>query len=225
MDKPLFSPSLMCMDFLNIRRQLEFFDSRAESFHVDIMDGHFVPNITLSPCFVKALSKAVKIPMACHLMVTDPDKLIDPLAAAGAGLVSPHAEPISACAFRIIDRIRGAGMRAGVALNPATPLSQIEYYIEEIDRLTIMTVDPGFAGSPFIRPMLKKIEQARELKIKRGFSYIIEVDGACGKNTFHDLFSAGAECFVLGSASLLFGPDIDLETAWERMLKDFEVLL
>lgn len=128
MKKAMFSPSLMCMDLLNIKEQIEIINERADFYHVDIMDGHFVKNITLSPDFVKAISPVTKLPLDCHLMVTDPDDYIDSLAAAGAAYICPHAETINSDAFRIINRIKNAGCKVGVVLNPATPLSYKTLY-------------------------------------------------------------------------------------------------
>ncbi len=219
----LFSPSLMCMDFLNIGAQLEVLNSRCDSYHVDIMDGHFVPNLTLSPDFVRAASSVAKKPLECHLMVTNPWDYVARLSAAGAGCISFQAETVSACAFRMINSIRQTGCRVGAVFNPATALSAAGYYMHLLDKITVMTVDPGFAGQPFIREMLKKIEQARNLKEKNGYQYIIEVDGSCNRATFADLRSAGAECFVVGSSGL-FALDADLERAWDKMVEEFEAV-
>lgn len=218
--KPLFNPSLMCMDLLNIKEQIEILNERADMYHVDIMDGHFVKNITLSPDFVKAISKVVKIPMDCHLMVTDPDDYIESLAKAGAGYICPHAETINSDAFRIINKIRANGCKVGVVLNPATPLSYIQHYIHLVDKLTIMSVDPGFAGQPFIREMLDKIAEAKRLKEEKGYKYIIEVDGSCNAGTFKDLAASGTECFIVGTSGL-FNLDEDLTVAWDKMIENF----
>lgn len=164
--EPMFNPSLMCMDLLDIKNQAEILNERCDLYHVDIMDGHFVKNITLSPDFVKAFSTIAKKPIDCHLMVTDPDDYIEVLAENGAGYICPHAETINTDAFRIMNKIEALGCKKGVVLNPATPLSYIREYIDRIDKLTIMTVDPGFAGQPFIKEMLGKIREAKELKEK-----------------------------------------------------------
>ncbi len=216
----LFSPSLMCMDFLNIKNQIETLNSRCDFYHIDIMDGHYVPNLTLSPDFVRAVSTVAKKPLDCHLMVTNPADYIAPLKAAGAEYICPQVETITANAFRTINTIKGCGCKAGAVFNPATPLSAARYYLHLLDKITIMTVDPGFAGQPFIKEMLCKIEQARTLKEKNGYSYIIEIDGSCNEKTFGDLYSAGAECFVVGSSGL-FSLDPDLETAWHKMEQNF----
>lgn len=218
--KPLFSPSLMCMDFLNIKQQFEILNTRADFYHVDIMDGHFVKNITLSPDFVSAVSGIAKLPLDCHLMVTDPNDYIEPLAKAGAGYICPHAETINADAFRTINRIKALGCKAGVVLNPATPLSWISHYIHLLDKITIMSVDPGFAGQPFIREMLDKVREAKRLKEQNGYHYIIEIDGSCNERTFRDMHEAGVECFIIGSSGL-FNLDADLEKAWDKMQKIF----
>lgn len=218
--KPLFNPSLMCMDLLNIKEQIEILNERADMYHVDIMDGHYVKNITLSPDFVKAISKVVTIPMDCHLMVTDPDDYIESLAKAGAGYICPHAETINSDAFRIINKIRANGCKVGVVLNPATPLSYIQHYIHLVDKITIMSVDPGFAGQPFIREMLDKIAEAKRLKEEKGYKYIIEVDGSCNMGTFKDLTEAGTECFIVGSSGL-FNLDEDLAIAWDKMIDNY----
>lgn len=138
---PLFAISLMCMDFLDMRGQLAFFNERADSLHVDIMDGHFAPNITLSPDIMRTVGKVSTLPMDAHLMTTDPDRWIEAVAEAGARVISPHAETINAKAFRTLRRIRALGCQTGVALNPATPLSSVAAYLDDVDLLTIMTVD------------------------------------------------------------------------------------
>lgn len=219
--KVMFSPSLMCMDLLNIKEQIEILNDRADFYHVDIMDGHFVKNITLSPDFVKAISPVCKAPLDCHLMVTDPDNYIESLAAAGAAYICPHAETINSDAFRIINKIKSVGCKVGVVLNPATPLSYIKHYIHLLDKITIMTVDPGFAGQPFIREMLDKIREAKALREEKGYKYLIEVDGSCNERTFKELYEAGTEVFIVGSSGL-FNLDEDLTVAWDKMIANME---
>lgn len=216
-----FSPSLMCMDLLNIKSQIEKLNTRADMFHVDIMDGHYVKNITLSPDFVKAISPACKIPIDCHLMVTDPDQYVESLAKAGATYISPHAETINAQAFRIINQIKSSGCKVGIVINPATPLSYINEYIHLLDKITIMSVDPGFAGQPFISEMLKKIEEAKRLKEENGYKYIIEIDGSCNEKTFTALKKAGVEMFIVGNSGLFDLAD-DIPSAWDKMIEIFE---
>ena len=218
--KPMFNPSLMCMDLLDIKNQLEILNTRADFYHVDIMDGHFVPNITLSPDFCKAISPVAKLPLDCHLRVERPDDFIEPLAKAGAGYICPHAETINSDAFRIIDKIHGLGCKAGVVLNPATPVSAIQYYIGRVEKITVMSVDPGFAGQPFIPEMLDKIRELKKLKEENGYKYLIEIDGSCNANTFKILADAGVEVFIVGTSGL-FNLDKDLTVAWDKMIENY----
>lgn len=218
--KSYFSPSLMCMDLLDIKNQTEILNERADFYHVDIMDGHFVKNITLSPDFVKAMSKIATIPMDCHLMVTNPYDYIETLAQAGATYISPHAETINSEAFRVINKIKSLGCKVGIVLNPATPVEYIQHYIHHIDKITVMSVDPGFAGQPYIPEMLEKIKKLKELKEANNYKYLIEVDGSCNQKTFKELKKAGAEVFIVGSSGL-FNNDKDLRKAWDIMIDTF----
>ena len=218
--KPMFSPSLMCMDLLKIREQIQVLNLHADFYHIDIMDGHFVKNITLSPDFVKAVARVSRVPLDCHLMVTHPDDYITMLAQAGATFLSPHAETINTDAFRILHKIHELGCRTGIVLNPATPLSYIRHYLHLLDKIPIMSVDPGFAGQAFIREMLDKIKEAKALKLQHGYRYLIEVDGSCNAATFQELRQAGVEVFIVGNSGL-FQLDDNLHAAWEKMLAQF----
>ncbi|MBC8570174.1 D-allulose 6-phosphate 3-epimerase [Zongyangia hominis] len=211
-----FSPSLMCMSFLDVRRGIQAMNDKADFYHIDIMDGHFVPNLAMSPAQVAEISAITDVPLDCHLMVDNPQNYIDILAKAGAGYICPQAETLSGQAFRLISRIKEAGCKVGVVINPETPLGFIQHYIHLIDKLTIMTVDPGFAGQPFIWEMIDKIKKAKKLKEEYGYSYLIEVDGACNEATYKALTQAGAEVMILGSSGL-FDLDEDLTVAWEKM--------
>ena len=221
MKKMMFSPSLMCMDLLSMKEQVEILNERADFYHVDIMDGHFVKNITLSPFFVSNLKRISKLPIDVHLMTEYPDDYIEELAKSGADYICPHAETINKDAFRIINKIKGFGCKAGIVLNPATPIEWIKYYIHLLDKITVMTVDPGFAGQPFIQEMLDKIKELKELKEKNGYSYLIEVDGSCNERTFDILTEAGAEVLIVGSSGL-FNLDSDLPKAWDKMMEIYE---
>ncbi|WP_435308252.1 D-allulose 6-phosphate 3-epimerase [Sebaldella termitidis] len=221
MKKMMFSPSLMCMDLLSMKEQVEILNERADFYHVDIMDGHFVKNITLSPFFVSNLKRISKLPIDVHLMTEYPDDYIEELAKSGADYICPHAETINKDAFRIINKIKGFGCKAGIVLNPATPIEWIKYYIHLLDKITVMTVDPGFAGQPFIPEMLDKIKELKELKEKNGYNYLIEVDGSCNERTFDILTEAGAEVLIVGSSGL-FNLDSDLPKAWDKMMKIYE---
>ena len=218
--KPEFSVSLMCLDYLNIKEQIEVLNTRADYYHIDIMDGHFCKNITLSPDFIRAIKRIAKLPLDVHLMVEYPNDFIDAVRDAGAEWISPHAEVINTDAFRTINRIKSLGAKAGVVLNPATPLEYIKSYAGKLDLITIMTVDVGFAGQPFIEEMLDKIELCRQWKKQYGYTYKIAVDGSCNVKTFKRLHDAGTEIYVLGSSGL-FSLDPDLSKAYDKMLKSF----
>lgn len=220
MEKIKFSPSLMCMDLTKFKEQVDILNERADFYHVDIMDGHFVKNITLSPFFVEQLNKITKLPIDVHLMVEFPGDYIDELAKSGATYICPHAETINKDAFRVINKIKSLGCKAGVVLNPSTPVEWIKYYIHLVDKITIMTVDPGFAGQPFIPEMLEKIKELKKIKEENNYSYLIEIDGSCNERTFKRLTSAGAEVLIVGSSGL-FNLEEDLVVAWDKMIEIF----
>jgi len=212
----LVSPSLMCMNLIEIKTQLAILNDRADMLHIDIMDGHYVKNITLSPFFIEHIRPHTALKIDAHLMVENPADFIDAVATAGADYICPHAETINRDAFRIIDHICSHGKKAGVVLNPATPLDYIRHYIHRLDKITIMTVDPGYAGQPFIAEMLDKISELRQLKQRHQHTFLIEVDGSCNDATYAELLKAGAEVLIVGSSGL-FGQHEDLSTAWEMM--------
>lgn len=221
MSKMQFSPSLMCMDLTKFREQVEILNERADYYHVDIMDGHFVKNITLSPFFVEQLNKISTIPLDVHMMVEYPSDYIDELAKAGAYYIVPHAETINKDAFRVINKIESVGCKVGVALNPATIVDSIKHYIHRLDKITVMTVDPGFAGQPFIAEMLDKIKELKDLREKHGYKYLIEIDGSCNERTFKRLTDAGADILIVGSSGL-FNLDSDLTVAWDKMMEIYD---
>jgi len=158
--------------------------------------------------------------MDAHLMVENPADFVDMVKEAGAVYITPHAETINKNAFRLIQRILDLGCKPGVALNPATPLDYIRHYIHLLDKITIMTVDPGFAGQRFIPEMLEKIREAKALKERMGYKYLIEVDGSCNARTFRMLAEAGAEVFVVGTSGL-FSLHPDLDRAWDLMMEHY----
>ena len=213
------SPSLMCMDLINIKEQLTFFNQHADFLHVDIMDGHFVKNITLSAFFIEQIKPHTSIPIDVHLMVEHPTDFIDQMANAGADFICPHAETINTNAFRVINHIHQLNKKAGVVINPATPIEYISEYIHLLDKITIMTVDPGYAGQPFIPEMLQKIKKLAELKKRNSYKFFIEVDGSCNANTYYQLLSSGAEVLIMGSSGL-FKKNLSLDEAWKKMTVD-----
>ena len=227
--KPLINPSLMCMDFLAVRDQINILNTRADMYHFDIMDGPFVPNITLSADIAAAIAPISELPLDFHLMCTDPGLFIEPLEKAVRPLtergirsfLAPHAEVMSGCGFRLLDRIVSAGFRPGIAINPETPLSMIESYMHKLDKIIFMTVDPGFSGAAFIPEALDKVREAAKIKKSdpERYHFIIEIDGSCNKNTYRLLSEAGAESLIVGSSGL-FRNDPDLAKAWDIMEKD-----
>jgi D-allulose-6-phosphate 3-epimerase len=216
-----FSPSLMCMNLVELKNQINVLNKRADFYHVDIMDGHYVKNLTLSPYFIEQIRPITKLPIDAHLMVDEPSNFIDIIAKSGADYISPHAETINKDAFRTINRIRESGCKVGIVINPATPLQEIKHYIHHLDKITFMSVDPGFAGQPFIPEVLDKIREAKKLKEEYGYQYLIEVDGSCNTKTFKVLAEAGTEVFIVGSSGL-FSLDTNLEKAWDFMIQNFK---
>ncbi len=215
MTKFLLSDSLMCVDMLHIGRQLKALDTRMDWHHADVMDGHFCPNLTLSPDMVKAVCSVSKKPVEVHLMTTRPQDWIGRFAEAGASMIAMHAETINTAAFRLIGQVRQAGCQVGIVLNPATPFEMIRHYIDEVDRLTLMTVDVGYAGQPMVPQVVEKIREAAAFKRERGLSYEIQIDGCCNKSTYRTYAQAGAEILVMGSG--LFGLSEDLGEALTLM--------
>ena len=208
------SPSLMCMDMMKLTEQLHFLNGKADRLHVDIMDGHYVKNLALSASFVAQIRPYTSLPIDVHLMVEEPASFIPSLIEAGADAISLHPETIC----------RQAGKEVGVVLNPATPVESIQHYLHLLDKVTVMTVDPGYAGQPFIPEMLAKIAQLHQLKESGNLSFLLEVDGSCNRNTYRELLGAGAQILVMGSSGL-FRPDMPLEQAWEKMSRDLSAAL
>jgi len=196
------SASMMCADFYCLENMLfELKKANIDALHFDIMDGHFVPNITFGSDFVRFLRKKTDLPFNVHLMVQNPDNYLDILAEAGSNIIIFHIE---SCVypFRMIKRIRAHGLKVGIALNPATSLSAIEYILDQVDLVLVMTVEPGFAGQYFIPSMVYKVRALRDIIFQRKLKVEIEVDGHIDKNTIPSLAKAGANIFVGGSSGL-----------------------
>lgn len=209
------------MDFLDMKNQIEIMNQYVDLYHVDIMDGHYCKNITLSPDMVATFNRIATRPMDCHLMTTQPGDWIETLAKAGATYISPHAETINVDAYRTLNLIKSLGCKTGVVLNPSTPLSYVEPYLNRIDMLTLMTVDVGFAGQPFIEEVLEKIAQAKKMREEKGYHYEIQIDGSCNVGTYKRLKEAGADILIVGSSGL-FGLDDNLEKAIGQMYQNYE---
>lgn len=215
------SPSLMTMDLDKFKEQITFLNDHADSFHVDIMDGHYVPNISLSPWFIDEVRKLSSLPISAHLMVTEPSFWVKQLIDIKCEWICMHAEVLDGLAFRLIDQIHGAGLKAGVVLNPETRIEVMDPYLDLLDKVTIMTVDPGFVGQRFIAGALNKIVQLRKLREEHNYKYVIEMDGSSSRKTFKQIDQAGPDIYIVGRSGL-FSLDNDIETAWNMMVRDYE---
>ncbi|MEJ2135175.1 MAG: ribulose-phosphate 3-epimerase [Desulfofustis sp.] len=196
----LIAPSILSADFGRLEEEIQAVDEGgADVIHVDVMDGHFVPNITIGPLVVKAARKATDKPLDVHLMISDADYYIDQFIDAGADWITVHVE---ACTHlqRTLSYIREQGLLAGAVLNPATPLDMVEFVLDDLDLVMLMTVNPGFGGQSFIPAILEKIRRLKKMIDSRGLDVGIEVDGGIGPQTIATVASAGANIFVAGSA-------------------------
>lgn len=196
----ILAPSILSADFTNLAQQIRMVEiGGADWIHCDIMDGHFVPNITFGPSLVKATHKVTKLPIDVHLMIENPDKYLEDFIKAGANYVTVHVEEVVHL-NRTINRIKELGAKAGVVINPATPVSSIVDVAEYIDLLLIMTVNPGFGGQKFIPNSIRRIKEAVALRQDLNANFLIEIDGGVNVETAKIAFEAGAEVFVAGSA-------------------------
>ena len=211
MRKTQIFPSLLSADFSNLSKDVwAARDCGADGLHCDVMDGHFVPNITFGPLVVKAVRSLSDLPLDVHLMIEQPEKYIEAFAQAGAYGITVHAE---ACIHlhRVIQSIKALGVKAGVSLNPSTPLCELEYVIGDIDQILIMTVNPGFGGQSFIEAMIPKITDARKMADAAGVDIDIAVDGGIDVNTAPRVVEAGANFLVAGSS--IFGSKLGVYAA------------
>lgn len=221
MENVEFSPSLMTMDLDKFKEQITFLNNHVGSYHVDIMDGHYVPNITLSPWFIQEMRKVTNLPISAHLMVTDPAFWVQQLIDVNCEWICMHVEVLDGLAFRLIDQIHDAGLKAGIVLNPETSIETAFPYIDLVDKITIMTVDPGFAGQRFIEGTLNKIVELRKLREEKGYHYVIEMDGSSNRKSFARIDEAGPDIYIVGRSGL-FGLDEDISKSWEIMVRDYE---
>ncbi len=200
------SPSIMCADLLDLKNELQALDKAgADQFHIDIMDGHFVPNFCLNPSIISSIKKVSKIPVDVHLMVDNPDMHIKSFANAGADIIIPHLEVLMH-PTRTLTTIKSLGKKAGVSINPATDINTIPYLLDNLDVICVMTVDPGFAGQKMIASVLEKIVKLKKMLDDRDKKIDIMVDGQVMENTAPSLVEAGANVLVMGSSGLFNHP-------------------
>ncbi|KRM84025.1 ribulose-phosphate 3-epimerase [Liquorilactobacillus vini DSM 20605] len=185
------------------------------------MDGHFVPNITLSPWFIEQVRRISNIPLSAHLMVTDASFWVERLIDIKCEFICMPAEVINGVAFRLIDEIHGAGLNAGVVLNPETPVSEIQNYINLVDKITIMTVDPGYAGQRFLKSCLNKVVKLRKLREENNYKYEIEVDGSTNFKHWKLMSDADPDIYIIGRSGL-FGLTKNIEDSWNQMIREYE---
>ncbi len=194
------APSILSADFGRLAEEVQAVErAGADLIHIDVMDGHFVPNLTIGPLVVEAIRPVTRLPFDVHLMIENPDQYLEAFAKAGADWISVHVE---ACVHlhRTVSRIKELGKKAGVVLNPATPLESLTYILEEIDYVLIMSVNPGFGGQKFIPSALKKIRALKEMIAAYGLDLPVEIDGGVNLETLPEVVRAGADILVAGSA-------------------------
>jgi ribulose-phosphate 3-epimerase len=209
------APSILSADFRRLGEQIAEVEQAGASYiHVDVMDGHFTPNLTVGPFIVEWVRKATKLPIDTHLMIENPDNFIGAFARAGANMISVHPEATYHL-DRTLNHIRQAGCQAGVVLNPATPLAMIEEVIAEVDYVLLMSVNPGFGGQKFIPSSLDKLRRLRNLIRMKSSPARIEIDGGVGLNNVAEVVAAGAEILVAGSA--VFGAENPAEALKELL--------
>lgn len=199
MNSPIVAPSILAADFANLEREVKMInDSQADWIHIDVMDGVFVPNISMGLPVVEAIKRHARKPMDVHLMIVEPERFVEAFHKAGAEVISVHVEACNHL-HRNLQQIRGLGCKAGVAINPHTSISELENVIQDIDLVCLMSVNPGFGGQKFIENTYQKVRQLKSLITKAGSSTLIEIDGGVNLQNAKPLMEAGADVLVAGN--------------------------
>ena len=198
--KKLIAPSILSADFSKLKQELASIEAAgADYIHIDVMDGHFVPNITIGPFIVEAIKRSTKVPLDVHLMIERPEDYIKSFRSAGADIITIHAEA-TVHLHRLVQSIKEEGAKAGVSINPGTPVEAIEEVLDCVDLVLVMSVNPGFGGQQFIPHSIEKIKKLRKMLDERGLKTILEVDGGVKVSNIKKVSMAGADMFVAGSA-------------------------
>ncbi len=217
------APSILSADFMRLGEEIKAAEATgADMLHVDIMDGHFVPNITIGPAVVKAIRGITSLPLDVHLMIEEPDRYIEDFVKAGSDYITVHVEA-AVHLHRTIQVIRSKGVKAGASLNPATPLSSLDFILPDLDMVLLMSVNPGFGGQEFIPFSLEKTRRLRQTIRERGLSTLIELDGGVKPSNAAEVASAGADILVMGSAFFLSGDYTGLMKTVREELGEVEI--
>jgi len=204
-DKKIIAPSILTADFSNLAQQIRYVElGGADWIHCDIMDGQFVPNLTFGSHVVASIRKITKLPIDVHLMIKNPDNLIEDFTKAGADYISVHQEEVVHL-HRTISRIKELGAKAGVVLNPATPIITLTEVLPIVDMVLVMSVNPGFGGQKFIEASVNKIKELAKLRKEKGLNFLIEIDGGIGRKNIKKVSDAGCNAFVIGNS--IYGSD------------------
>jgi ribulose-phosphate 3-epimerase len=218
----VLAPSILSADFARLEAGIRDVEAGgATLLHVDVMDGHFVPNLTIGPPVVASLRKVTRLPLDCHLMIEDPDRYLERFAGSGADMISVHVEAVRHL-HRTVHAIRDLGLKAGVALNPATPLGSLDDILADVDFVVLMSVNPGFGGQSMIPAVLDKARELRRRIDREGLDCRIQIDGGVTEENLAEVASTGVDMIVSGSA--IFGAD-DIRATTERMVRSLSVLV
>ncbi len=210
------APSLICMDFLGIGKRIGVLNSRADIYHCDIIDGHFALAFGLPVEYLVSIKRVATLPIDVHLMVENVEAIVDDLLHVGVDAITLPIESIVPSAFRVIRKIKDSGTRVGISINPVTPLENLNYVLATVDKITVLTVDPGIAGQKLVDISLEKVNRLVQIKRENALVFDVEVDGSCNEKNFPRMRDTGANQFVVGTSGL-FSLDEDMDIAWQKM--------